>query len=66
MYTEEDWERTFDNEQMYIVEEHMRMEAEYQEWEEEQERLKRLPAIIEIITTLKPVENEIKLNSFPF
>jgi hypothetical protein len=64
MFTEEDFERVADMDQMYLVEEHMRMEAEWQEWEMEQEKLTRLPAIIEVVINLKPVNNEVKSNSF--
>jgi hypothetical protein len=42
----EDWE--YPNDHIYAMERHHDMQVEWQQWEEEQERLKRLPAIIKV------------------
>ena len=46
----EDWE--YPNDHIYAMERHHDMQVEWQQWEEEQERRKRLPAIIKVV---KPI-----------
>ena len=48
-YIQEDFERIFYLDSMYIMEKQMEEEQAYWEWEEEQERRKLLPAIINVI-----------------
>jgi ribosomal protein L5 len=42
----EDWE--YPNDHIYAMERHHDMQVEWQQWEEEQENKKRLPAIIKV------------------
>lgn len=42
----EDWE--YPNDHIYAMERHHDMQIEWQQWEEEQENKKRLPAIIKV------------------
>lgn len=42
----EDWE--YPNDHIYAMERHHDMQLEWQQWEEEQENEKRLPAIIKV------------------
>ena len=42
----EDWE--YPNDHIYAMERHHDMQLEWQQWEEEQENKKRLPAIIKV------------------
>jgi hypothetical protein len=44
----EDWE--YPNDHIYAMERHHDIQVEWQQWEEEQQRLKRLPALIKIET----------------
>jgi hypothetical protein len=46
----EDWE--YPNDHIYAMERHHDMQLEWQQWEEEQERNKRLPALIKVV---KPI-----------
>lgn len=46
----EDWE--YPNDHIYAMERHHDMQLEWQQWEEEQERNKRLPAIIKVVTPI--------------
>jgi hypothetical protein len=46
----EDWE--YPNDHIYAMEKHHDMQLEWQQWEEEQERKKRLPAIIKVVTPI--------------
>lgn len=48
-YIQEDFERMWHLDSMYIMEKQMEEEHQYYEWEQEQERRKLLPARIEII-----------------
>ena len=52
----EDWE--YPNDHIYAMERHHDMELEWQQWEEEQERKKRLPAIIKVVTPILTDEAE--------
>jgi hypothetical protein len=52
----EDWE--YPNDHIYAMEKHHDMQIEWQQWEEEQERLKRLPAIIKVVTPILTDEAE--------
>jgi hypothetical protein len=52
----EDWE--YPNDHIYAMERHHDMQIEWQQWEEEQERLKRLPAIIKVVTPILTDEAE--------
>ena len=44
----EDWE--YPNDHIYAMERHHDMQLEWQQWEEEKERKKRLPALIKVVT----------------
>lgn len=46
----EDWE--YPNDQIYAMERQYDIEVSWQQWEEEQERNKRLPAIIQVLTPI--------------
>jgi hypothetical protein len=46
----EDWE--YPNDHIYAMERHHDMQLEWQQWEEEQDRKKRLPAIIKVVTPI--------------
>ena len=46
----EDWE--YLNDHIYAMERHHDMQVEWQQWEEEQKRNKRLPAIIKVVTPI--------------
>lgn len=48
----QDWEHEALRDEIYLIETKIQMEIEWQQWEEEQERNKRLPAIIK---TVKPI-----------
>ena len=52
----EDWE--YPNDHIYAMEKHHDMQLEWQQWEEEQERKKRLPAIIKVVTPILTDEAE--------
>jgi hypothetical protein len=52
----EDWE--YPNDHIYAMEKHHDMQVEWQQWEEEQQRLKRLPAIIKVVTPILVDEAE--------
>ena len=52
----EDWE--YPNDHIYAMERHHDMQLEWQQWEEEQERRKRLPAIIKVVTPILTDEAE--------
>ena len=52
----EDWE--YPNDHIYAMERHHDMQLEWQQWEEEQERRKRLPAIIQVLTPITTDEAE--------
>ena len=46
----EDWE--YPNDHIYAMERHHDIQVEWQQWEEEQKRNKRLPAIIKVVTPI--------------
>ena len=48
----QDWEHEALKDDIYLMESKIQMEIEWQQWEEEQERKKRLPAIIKVV---KPI-----------
>lgn len=52
----EDWE--YPNDHIYAMERHHDMQLEWQQWEEEQKRNKRLPAIIKVVTPILTDEAE--------
>jgi hypothetical protein len=52
----EDWE--YPNDHIYTMERHHDMQVEWQQWEEEQERKKRLPALIKVVTPILTDEAE--------
>jgi hypothetical protein len=52
----EDWE--YPNDHIYAMERHHDIQVEWQQWEEEQERKKRLPAIIKVVTPILTDEAE--------
>jgi len=52
----EDWE--YPNDHIYAMERHHDMQVEWQQWEEEQENKKRLPAIIKVVTPILTDEAE--------
>lgn len=52
----EDWE--YPNDHIYAMERHHDMQLEWQQWEEEQDRKKRLPAIIKVVTPILTDEAE--------
>jgi hypothetical protein len=56
----QDWEHEALKDEIYLIESKIQMEIEWQQWEEEQERKKRLPAVI---TVEKPIlTNEVERN----
>lgn len=59
-FPEEDYERARDMEEMYLREKEYDMYVEWQMWEEEQERLNRLPAEIRMNTPLPEREEQIQ------
>jgi hypothetical protein len=56
---QEDWEREYLKDSLYLLEEKMRIEAEYYE------SINRKPAKIEVVKEKKE-ENETKHNTLPF
>lgn len=46
----EDWE--YPNDHIYAMERQHDIEVSWQQWEEEQDRKKRLPAIIQVLTPI--------------
>lgn len=48
----QDWEHEALKDDIYLMESRIQMEIEWQQWEEEQERRKRLPAIIKVVTPI--------------
>lgn len=52
----EDWE--FPSDEMYAMERQKDIEAAMYQWEEEQQRSKRLPAIIKVVTPILTDEAE--------
>ena len=52
----EDWE--YPNDHIYAIERQHDIEVSWQQWEEEQERKKRLPAIIKVLTPITTDEAE--------
>lgn len=54
----QDWEHEALKDEIYLMEARIQMEIEWQQWEEEQERNKRLPAIIKVLTPTKTDEAE--------
>lgn len=52
----EDWE--YPNDHIYAIERQKDIEASWQQWEEEQERRKRLPAVIKVVTPILTDEAE--------
>lgn len=58
----EDWE--YPNDHIYAMERHHDMQLEWQQWEEEQERRKRLPAIIKVVTPILTDEAERNTRTF--
>lgn len=57
----EDWEHCLQHEAMYSIEEKMRIEEEYWQWEENEQRL---PARIEIIKHPNYDNRRIKTKTF--
>ena len=55
----EDWE--YPNDYIYAMERQHNIEVEWQQWEEEQDRKKRLPAIIQVLTPI--TTNEAQCNT---
>lgn len=54
----QDWEHEALKDDVYLMEARIQMEHEWQQWEEEQERKKRLPAIIKVVTPILTDEAE--------
>ncbi len=52
----EDWE--YPNDHIYAMERNHDMQIEWQQWEEEQENKKRLPAIIKVVTPILTDEGQ--------
>jgi len=52
----EDWE--YPNDHIYAMERQHDVEIAWQQWEEEQDRKKRLPAIIQVLTPITTNETE--------
>jgi len=52
----EDWE--YPNDHIYAMERQHDIEVAWQQWEEEQDRKKRLPAIIQVLTPITKDEAE--------
>jgi hypothetical protein len=48
----QDWEHEALKDDVYLMEHKMQVQIEWQQWEEEQERRKRLPAIIKVLTPI--------------
>lgn len=48
----QDWEHEALKDDIYLMESRIQMEIEWQQWEEEQERRKRLPALIKVVTPI--------------
>jgi hypothetical protein len=57
---QEDWEREHLKDSLYLLEEKMRIEAEYYE------SINRKPAKIQVVVIEKKEENETKHNTLPF
>lgn len=55
----EDWE--YPNDHIYAMERQHDIESSWQQWEEEQDRKKRLPAIIQVLTPI--TTNEAQCNT---
>ena len=55
----EDWE--YPNDHIYAIERQHDIEVSWQQWEEEQESKKRLPAIIKVLTPI--TKNEAQYNT---
>ena len=56
MHWLEDWE--YPNDHIYAMERQHDIEVSWQQWEEEQDRNKRLPAIIQVLTPITTDEAE--------
>lgn len=56
MHWLEDWE--YPNDHIYAMERQKDIESSWQQWEEEQERKKRRPAIIQVLTPITKDEAE--------
>lgn len=54
----QDWEHEALKDDIYLMESRIQMEIEWQQWEEEQERRKRLPALIKVVTPILTDEAE--------
>jgi len=54
----QDWEHEALKDDIYLMESKIQMEIEWQQWEEEQERKKRLPAIIKVVKPILTDEAE--------
>ena len=54
----QDWEHEALKDEIYLIESRLQMEIEWQQWEEEQDRKKRLPAIIKVLTPITTDEAE--------
>jgi len=54
----QDWEHEALKDDIYLMESRIQMEIEWQQWEKEQERRKRLPAIIKVVTPILTDETE--------
>ena len=54
----QDWEHEALKDDIYLIESKIQMEIEWQQWEEEQERRKRLPAIIKVVTPILTDETQ--------
>ena len=54
----QDWEHEALKDDVYLMEARIQMEHEWQQWEKEQERKKRLPAIIKVVTPILTDEAE--------
>lgn len=64
-FPEEDFERISELDKMWLLEKDQEMFVEWQMWEEEQERLNRIPAKIEILTPIKE-KHEADTDAFSF
>lgn len=56
----QDWEHEALKDDIYLMESRIQMEIEWQQWEEEQERRKRLPALIKVVTPILTDEAEFR------
>lgn len=56
----QDWEHEALKDEIYLMESRIQMEVEWQQWEEEQERRKRLPAVIKVVTPILTDEAEFR------